>query len=298
MTSFATHDALAEAVAGTRRPAGAAARLAAAAPRTARSSSTPTASPRRTRPGHGDLGRRAAALGRARALPPRTACARSSCATSTTSARRSTRRSPACTASSAARSRRSSSPSAPATPAALPVRRADGSLAIAEAFRVPEDFPHEQFPLFNTNTLWIDVAGARGAGGLHLVRGAQERGRPQRDPVRAPRRRAHLVASVALRPRARATAPDRASCRSRTRTTWRPRRSRSRRSAASGSPSTSDPRSRRGERRVRKLYGSCEAGRRRPSGAAIIRECDQPAHAPQPRPRSRCSPRPSRPGPP
>jgi UTP--glucose-1-phosphate uridylyltransferase len=40
----------------------------------------------------------------------------------------------------------------------LPVRRPDGSLAIAEAFRVPEGFPHEQFPLFNTNTLWIDVA--------------------------------------------------------------------------------------------------------------------------------------------
>ena len=40
----------------------------------------------------------------------------------------------------------------------LPVRRADGSLAIAEAFRVPEGFPHEQFPLFNTNTLWIDLA--------------------------------------------------------------------------------------------------------------------------------------------
>jgi UTP--glucose-1-phosphate uridylyltransferase len=39
----------------------------------------------------------------------------------------------------------------------LPVRRANGSLAIAEAFRVPEGFPHEQFPLFNTNTLWIDV---------------------------------------------------------------------------------------------------------------------------------------------
>ncbi|MDX6562521.1 MAG: UTP--glucose-phosphate uridylyltransferase, partial [Gaiellales bacterium] len=39
----------------------------------------------------------------------------------------------------------------------LPVRRADGSLAIAEAFRVPEGFPHERFPLFNTNTLWIDL---------------------------------------------------------------------------------------------------------------------------------------------
>jgi UTP--glucose-1-phosphate uridylyltransferase len=40
----------------------------------------------------------------------------------------------------------------------LPVRRADGTLAIAEAFRVPDGFPHERFPLFNTNTLWIDVA--------------------------------------------------------------------------------------------------------------------------------------------
>ena len=40
----------------------------------------------------------------------------------------------------------------------LPVRRADGSLAIAEAFRVPAGFPHERFPLFNTNTLWIDIA--------------------------------------------------------------------------------------------------------------------------------------------
>ncbi|HEY3612655.1 MAG TPA: UTP--glucose-1-phosphate uridylyltransferase, partial [Gaiellales bacterium] len=40
----------------------------------------------------------------------------------------------------------------------LPVRRADGSLAIAEAFRVPDGFPHDSFPLFNTNTLWIDVA--------------------------------------------------------------------------------------------------------------------------------------------
>jgi UTP--glucose-1-phosphate uridylyltransferase len=39
----------------------------------------------------------------------------------------------------------------------LPVRRADGSLAIAEAFRVPDGVPHGSFPLFNTNTLWIDV---------------------------------------------------------------------------------------------------------------------------------------------
>jgi len=46
----------------------------------------------------------------------------------------------------------------------LPVRRADGSLAIAEAFRVPEGFPHEQFPLFNTNTLWMDVAALEAPG--------------------------------------------------------------------------------------------------------------------------------------
>ena len=39
----------------------------------------------------------------------------------------------------------------------VPVRRADGSLALAEVFRVPDDFPHERFPLFNTNTLWIDT---------------------------------------------------------------------------------------------------------------------------------------------
>ncbi len=83
----------------------------------------------------------------------------------------------------------------------VPVRRADGSLALAEVFRVPDDFPHERFPLFNTNTLWIDTDGARGAGRLHLVRGPQGRGRARGDPVRAPRGRAHLVASVALRPR-------------------------------------------------------------------------------------------------
>ena len=85
----------------------------------------------------------------------------------------------------------------------LPVRRADGSLALAEAFRVPEGFPHEQFPLFNTNTLWIDLPALDGARGIHLVRRAQERRRPRGDPVRAAGRRAHLVASLALRPRPR-----------------------------------------------------------------------------------------------
>jgi UTP--glucose-1-phosphate uridylyltransferase len=48
----------------------------------------------------------------------------------------------------------------------LPVRRADGSLALAEAFRVPEGFPHEQFPLFNTNTLWIDLPALTAPGGF------------------------------------------------------------------------------------------------------------------------------------
>ena len=29
---------------------------------------------------------------------------------------------------------------------------------------MPEGFPHEQFPLFNTNTLWIDVAALKAPG--------------------------------------------------------------------------------------------------------------------------------------
>jgi UTP--glucose-1-phosphate uridylyltransferase len=48
----------------------------------------------------------------------------------------------------------------------LPVRRADGSLALAEAFRVPEGFPHDEFPLFNTNTLWIDLPALTAPGGF------------------------------------------------------------------------------------------------------------------------------------
>jgi UTP--glucose-1-phosphate uridylyltransferase len=38
----------------------------------------------------------------------------------------------------------------------LPVS-VDGRLVLAEAFRLPSSFPHESFPLFNTNTLWIDL---------------------------------------------------------------------------------------------------------------------------------------------
>jgi UTP--glucose-1-phosphate uridylyltransferase len=38
----------------------------------------------------------------------------------------------------------------------LPVLH-DGRLVLAEAFRLPKDFPHDRFPLFNTNTLWINL---------------------------------------------------------------------------------------------------------------------------------------------
>lgn len=38
----------------------------------------------------------------------------------------------------------------------LPVQH-EGRLVLAEAFRLPRDFPHDAFPLFNTNTLWIDL---------------------------------------------------------------------------------------------------------------------------------------------
>ncbi len=38
----------------------------------------------------------------------------------------------------------------------LPVLR-DGRLVLAEAFRLPAGFPDGAFPLFNTNTLWIDL---------------------------------------------------------------------------------------------------------------------------------------------
>jgi UTP--glucose-1-phosphate uridylyltransferase len=38
----------------------------------------------------------------------------------------------------------------------LPVLR-DGRLVLAETFRLPSGFPDQDFPLFNTNTLWVDI---------------------------------------------------------------------------------------------------------------------------------------------
>lgn len=43
----------------------------------------------------------------------------------------------------------------------LPVSLGD-RLVLAEAFRLPEGFPAERFPLFNTNTLWIDIEALEG----------------------------------------------------------------------------------------------------------------------------------------
>jgi UTP--glucose-1-phosphate uridylyltransferase len=33
----------------------------------------------------------------------------------------------------------------------------DGRLVLAEAFRLPKGFPQDDFPMFNTNTLWLDL---------------------------------------------------------------------------------------------------------------------------------------------
>lgn len=43
----------------------------------------------------------------------------------------------------------------------LPVLR-DGRLVLAETFRLPAGFPDEAFPLFNTNTLWVDLDALEG----------------------------------------------------------------------------------------------------------------------------------------
>jgi len=43
----------------------------------------------------------------------------------------------------------------------LPVLR-DGRLVLAETFRLPAGFPDREFPLFNTNTLWIDLDALEG----------------------------------------------------------------------------------------------------------------------------------------
>lgn len=37
-----------------------------------------------------------------------------------------------------------------------------GRLVLAEAFRLPPEFPQDSFPLFNTNTMWIDVDALEG----------------------------------------------------------------------------------------------------------------------------------------
>ena len=157
MTSFATHDALAEAVEGTGVRARAAARVAPtgcrrlALPRRRRRTVAARAGPRRPR-------RRARALGRPRALPPQTGvrslfvCNVDNVGATLDPALVGLHRSLGGAVTAELVSKR------PGDAGGLPVRRADGSLAIAEAFRVPEGFPHEQFPLFNTNTLWIDVA--------------------------------------------------------------------------------------------------------------------------------------------
>jgi UTP--glucose-1-phosphate uridylyltransferase len=38
----------------------------------------------------------------------------------------------------------------------------DGRLVLAEAFRLPKAFPADEFPLFNTNTLWLDLEALEG----------------------------------------------------------------------------------------------------------------------------------------
>jgi len=38
----------------------------------------------------------------------------------------------------------------------------DGRLVLAEAFRLPHGFPQDDFPMFNTNTLWIDLNALEG----------------------------------------------------------------------------------------------------------------------------------------
>ena len=162
MTSFATHDALAEAVADTGVAAGPAARVAAPRRRTARSSSTTRASPRRTRRAtatSADALELSGALERYRRSGVRTlfVCNVDNVGATLDPALAGLHRELGGAITAELVSKR------PGDVGGLPVRRADGSLAIAEAFRVPEGFPHERFPLFNTNTLWIDVAGARGA---------------------------------------------------------------------------------------------------------------------------------------
>jgi UTP--glucose-1-phosphate uridylyltransferase len=155
MTSFATNDALADAVAGRDvhlAPQLISLRL--AADGSLFLDEQGAASPHA--PGHGDLGdalRLAGALARYRASGVRTifVCNVDNVGATLDPALAGLHRElgGAITAELVAKR--------PGDAGGLPVRREDGSHAIAEAFRVPEGFPHEQFPLFNTNTLWIDL---------------------------------------------------------------------------------------------------------------------------------------------
>ena len=262
MTSFATHDALAEVVQDTAvhlAPQLISLRLAGdgslfladdGAP-------SPRARPRRPR-------RRAAALRRARSLPAR----RSAHALHVQ--RRQRRRDARPGARGPApgarrRDHRRARREAAGDAGGLPVRRADGSLAIAEAFRVPEGFPHDSFPLFNTNTLWIDLTALEApAEFTWCVARKRVDGREaiqssgSSASSRGGTRRAMSTS--------RATVPPPASCPSRTRTTSPPRRTRSRRSAASAWRSTSSGRAGRciavplcaRDGPERNLFGSCE----------------------------------------
>jgi UTP--glucose-1-phosphate uridylyltransferase len=155
MTSFATHDALREAVAGTGvhlAPQLVSLRLTADGALFLDDEGQP--SPHA--PGHGDLGdalQLSGALDRYRAAGVRTAfvCNVDNVGATFDPAMAGLHRELGGAITAELVSKR------PGDAGGVPVRRADGSLALAEVFRVPEDFPHEQFPLFNTNTLWIDT---------------------------------------------------------------------------------------------------------------------------------------------
>jgi UTP--glucose-1-phosphate uridylyltransferase len=156
MTSFATHDALADAVAGraiSLAPQLVSLRLSADGSLFLGDDGSPSP----YAPGHGDLADAleiAGAFERYRAAGVRTlfVCNVDNVGATLDPALAGLHRSLGGAVTAELVSKR------PGDAGGLPVRRADGSLAIAEAFRVPDGFPHERFPLFNTNTLWIDVA--------------------------------------------------------------------------------------------------------------------------------------------
>ena len=150
---------------------------------------------------------------------------------------------------------------------------------------MPEGLPARALPALQHEHALDRRRGARGARRVHLVRGAQARRRPRGDPVRAARRRAHLVASVALRPR-----PARGR-----RVALRAGQGRGRPGRRAGSDRRHLPRAARARRliaissrvsaAVRNLFGSCDAGRADDRAVRDHPACDQPAHPPQPRAR-------------